>query len=166
MRSRVLSATLDGMPRPPRKKSNPPKRTPPRAAALRDPHATREAQRYEHPIASREAILEWLEERGRPAAIEAIAQAMRGVGEGWMQVISDFDDPEAEFAMLRRLVEQSGRPMTFSLLQREQRPKLWRELKPGTRVVSNSFSMGDEWPPLKAEAVGTFFVYFWTVPKR
>ncbi len=62
------------------------------------------------------------------AELSAIAQAMRGVGEGWMQVISDFDDPEAEFAMLRRLVEQSGRPITFSLLQREQRPKLWREL--------------------------------------
>jgi N-acyl-D-aspartate/D-glutamate deacylase len=30
--------------------------------------------------------------------------------------------------MLRRLVETSGRPMTFSLLQRESRPNLWREL--------------------------------------
>jgi N-acyl-D-aspartate/D-glutamate deacylase len=27
---------------------------------------------------------------------------------GWLQVISDFDDPAPEFAMLRRLVEQSG----------------------------------------------------------
>jgi len=43
---------------------------------VRDPHAAREARRYEHPIASREAILEWLEERGRPAGLEAIAQAV------------------------------------------------------------------------------------------
>ena len=27
---------------------------------------------------------------------------MRGAGAGWLQVVSDFDDPEAEFAMLRR----------------------------------------------------------------
>ena len=53
---------------------------------------------------------------------------MRGVGAGWMQVISDFDDPETEFGILRRVAEGPGRPMTFSLLQREQRPKLWREL--------------------------------------
>ncbi|HST76746.1 MAG TPA: amidohydrolase family protein, partial [Acetobacteraceae bacterium] len=76
------------------------------------------------------------------AELAAIAQAMRGVGEGWMQVISDFDDPEAEFAMLRRLVEQSGRPMTFSLLQREQRPKLWRELLDKVADVNRAgFSM-------------------------
>jgi N-acyl-D-aspartate/D-glutamate deacylase len=53
---------------------------------------------------------------------------MRGAGAGWMQVISDFDDPEMEFGLLRRVAEASGRPMTFSLLQREQRPNLWREL--------------------------------------
>ncbi|MBN9564432.1 MAG: amidohydrolase family protein [Alphaproteobacteria bacterium] len=76
------------------------------------------------------------------AELAAIARAMRGVGEGWMQVISDFDDPEAEFAMLRRLVEQSGRPMTFSLLQREQRPKLWRELLDKVAEVNRAgFSM-------------------------
>ena len=62
------------------------------------------------------------------AELAAIGQAMRGVGAGWMQVISDFDDPEAEFGILRRVAEGSGRPMTFSLLQREQRPTLWREL--------------------------------------
>jgi N-acyl-D-aspartate/D-glutamate deacylase len=62
------------------------------------------------------------------AELAAIGQAMRGVGAGWMQVISDFDDPEVEFGILRRVAEGSGRPLTFSLLQREQRPNLWREL--------------------------------------
>jgi SAM-dependent methyltransferase len=51
-------------------------------------------------------------------------------------------------------------------LNERLRPKLWRELTPGTRVVSNSFSMGDAWPPVKTEQVGDFWVYLWTVPGR
>ena len=34
-----------------------------------------------------------------------------------LQVVSDFADERAEFAMLRRVVEKSGRPLSFSLLQ-------------------------------------------------
>jgi N-acyl-D-aspartate/D-glutamate deacylase len=66
--------------------------------------------------------------RAAEAELAEIGRAMQGVGAGWIQVISDFDDPETEFGILRRVTESSGRPMTFSLLQREQRPKLWREL--------------------------------------
>ncbi len=62
------------------------------------------------------------------AELAEIGRALRDVGAGWMQVISDFDDPEAEFGILRRVLEASGRPMTFSLLQRENRPGLWRDL--------------------------------------
>jgi SAM-dependent methyltransferase len=46
------------------------------------------------------------------------------------------------------------------------RPKLWRELKPGTRVVSNSFAMGDAWRPEKTVPVGDTWIYFWTVPRQ
>jgi SAM-dependent methyltransferase len=42
-------------------------------------------------------------------------------------------------------------------------PRLKAELKPGTRIVSNSFDMGD-WKPEKTVKVGTRTVYFWTVP--
>jgi len=53
------------------------------------------------------------------------------------------------------------------------RPKLLAELKPGTRVVSNTFDMGD-WKPDKEVAVegtdnGTSlsqYLYLWTVPAR
>jgi N-acyl-D-aspartate/D-glutamate deacylase len=62
------------------------------------------------------------------AELAEIGQALRGIGAGWLQVISDFDEPEEEFGLLRRLAEGSGRPMTCSLLQREQRPWLWRFL--------------------------------------
>ena len=43
-------------------------------------------------------------------------------------------------------------------------PKLRRELKPGTRIVSNSFSMGD-WEAEKTIEVDGRTVYFWTIPK-
>ncbi len=44
------------------------------------------------------------------------------------------------------------------------RPKLWKELKPGTRVVSHAFDMGD-WQPEKTEDIDGRKVYFWTIPK-
>ncbi len=51
-------------------------------------------------------------------------------------------------------------------LNERLRPKLWRELQPGTRVVSNSFSMGRAWPPLQTRQVGEYWVYLWRVPER
>jgi N-acyl-D-aspartate/D-glutamate deacylase len=62
------------------------------------------------------------------AELAAIAGALKDVGKGWMQVISDFDDVEAEFSMLRRLVARSGRPMAITILQRDNRPEEWRRL--------------------------------------
>jgi ubiquinone/menaquinone biosynthesis C-methylase UbiE len=50
-------------------------------------------------------------------------------------------------------------------LNERLRPKLWRELKPGTRVVSNSFTMGNSWPPEKTQQVEDTWIYFWTIPK-
>lgn len=43
------------------------------------------------------------------------------------------------------------------------RPKLWRELKPGTRIVSHQFDM-DDWPPEKEELLGGHIMYLWTIP--
>ena len=43
------------------------------------------------------------------------------------------------------------------------RPRLWAELKPGTRIVSHQFDMGDWVPEKKLESNGRI-VYFWTVP--
>jgi SAM-dependent methyltransferase len=45
------------------------------------------------------------------------------------------------------------------------RPKLLRELKPGTRIASHRWRMGD-WQPEKAVRVGDRAVYFWTIPAR
>ena len=45
------------------------------------------------------------------------------------------------------------------------RPRLLRELRPGTRVVSHSFAMGD-WKPDEEKLVDGVHVYLWTIPKR
>jgi ubiquinone/menaquinone biosynthesis C-methylase UbiE len=45
------------------------------------------------------------------------------------------------------------------------RPKLWRELKPGTRVVSHNYDMGD-WKPQRKVRVGLHTVYYWTIPEN
>jgi len=44
-------------------------------------------------------------------------------------------------------------------------PKLRRELKPGTRIVSNSFDMG-EWQPERTIEVDGRTIYYWTMPKQ
>ena len=43
------------------------------------------------------------------------------------------------------------------------RPKLWRELRPGSRVVSHAFDMGD-WKPEQTLDVDGRTVYFWVIP--
>jgi len=55
-----------------------------------------------------------------------MAAANNGAGKGVLQVVSDFNDPAEEFAMLRRIVEASGRPLSFSLLQSPRDPEQWR----------------------------------------
>jgi precorrin-6B methylase 2 len=45
------------------------------------------------------------------------------------------------------------------------RPKLLSELRPGTRIVSHSFDMGD-WEAEKTAEVSGHTIYFWTIPKR
>jgi SAM-dependent methyltransferase len=45
------------------------------------------------------------------------------------------------------------------------RPKLWRDLKPGTRVVSYYWDMGD-WVPEKQIEVDGNPIYLWTIPAR
>ncbi|MCY6494025.1 SAM-dependent methyltransferase [Leptolyngbya sp. GGD] len=45
------------------------------------------------------------------------------------------------------------------------RPKLLSELKPGTRIVSHAFDMGD-WKPERVENVDGRVIYYWTVPEN
>ncbi|MEZ5403036.1 MAG: class I SAM-dependent methyltransferase [Bryobacteraceae bacterium] len=45
------------------------------------------------------------------------------------------------------------------------RPKLLADLKPGTRLVSHAFDMGD-WKPEKEDMIDGRRIYFWTIPER
>lgn len=67
----------------------------------KDPFAEREAQKYERPIASRELIMAYLEEAGKPASFKDIIAAMR------------MDDEEQQIALKRRLraMERDGQVM-------------------------------------------------------
>ena len=42
-------------------------------------------------------------------------------------------------------------------------PKFQRELRPGTRIVSHNFTMGDLWPPDVTQDVDGLTIYLWTV---
>ena len=53
----------------------------------------------------------------------------------------------------------------LSSLNLKLRPKLMRELKPGTRVVSHAFDMGD-WKPERELNVNGRRVFLWTIPKQ
>lgn len=43
------------------------------------------------------------------------------------------------------------------------RPRLWQQLKVGSRVVSHAFDMGNEWPAEKTATVDGRTIYFWTI---
>ena len=45
------------------------------------------------------------------------------------------------------------------------RPKLLRDLKPGSRVVSHEFGMGD-WKPDQEQVVDGARIYLWTIPAK
>ncbi len=62
------------------------------------------------------------------AELTAIARALHEIDAGWLQVISDFDDAESEFAMLRRLTAAAERPMAITILQRDAKPEEWRKI--------------------------------------
>ena len=58
--------------------------------------------------------------------------------------------------------------VTLYLLQslnERLRPKLVRELKPGTRIVSHVFNMGPEWPPQQEAVVERSRIFLWKIPE-
>ncbi|GGB75141.1 MULTISPECIES: N-acyl-D-amino-acid deacylase family protein [Henriciella] len=62
------------------------------------------------------------------AELTGIAMALKDAGKGVLQFVSDFNDPKKEAAMLRRIVEASGRPLSVSLAQSDVAPEGWRAL--------------------------------------
>lgn len=50
-------------------------------------------------------------------------------------------------------------------LNRKLRPKLFRELPPGTVVVSHGFDMGD-WRPERKVRIDASLIFLWTIPEQ
>jgi N-acyl-D-aspartate/D-glutamate deacylase len=103
-----------------------------------------------------------------------IAEALGSLGQGVLQVVSDFLDVDGEFEMLKTVAERSGRPMSISVAQSPMKPDQWRVLldrmaeatangvtmrgQVGTRAVGlllgfeatlNPFMMAPAWAELK-----------------
>lgn len=57
-----------------------------------------------------------------------IARGLQDANKGVLQVVSDFADPVEETGMLRRIVADTRRPLSFSLLQSDRGPDAWKRL--------------------------------------
>jgi N-acyl-D-aspartate/D-glutamate deacylase len=73
--------------------------------------------------------------------LTGIALGLAAADKGVLQVVSDFADVEAEFAMLRRIVEKSGRPLSFSLLQTHSKNGWRRQLAALERANAEGLRM-------------------------
>jgi N-acyl-D-aspartate/D-glutamate deacylase len=68
----------------------------------------------------------------------AIAMGVKDAGRGVLQMITDFDgeDVDSEFALMRRLTAASGRPLSFSLMQKHKNPRGWQRILELTRQAN------------------------------
>jgi N-acyl-D-aspartate/D-glutamate deacylase len=57
-----------------------------------------------------------------------IASAIGETGKGVLQLISDWDDLDAEFNLIQNVTKASGRPLSYTLLQHDFLPQRWREV--------------------------------------
>ncbi|MBB82562.1 MAG: amidohydrolase [Deltaproteobacteria bacterium] len=57
-----------------------------------------------------------------------IAEGLKEAGAGVVEIVGDFPDLEPEFAMVRQMAERSGRPMSVSVAQLNERPEDWRRM--------------------------------------
>jgi N-acyl-D-aspartate/D-glutamate deacylase len=80
--------------------------------------------------------------------LTGVAMGLAAAGKGVLQVVSDFADPREEFAMLRRIVEASGRPLSFSLVQSPRGPDAWKTM---LGALSDATAAG---LPMKAQVAG------------
>ena len=63
------------------------------------------------------------------AEFHGIGAALRRSGGGVFQLLSDFRfGIDEEIALMRRIVERSGRPLSFTLHQRRSAPEAWRHV--------------------------------------
>ncbi|HEY4943433.1 MAG TPA: amidohydrolase family protein [Rhizomicrobium sp.] len=79
------------------------------------------------------------------AELHGIAMGLKDAGSGVIELISDWPDLNQEFSMVRRLVEDSGRPLTLSLAQGHSSANGWRKIM---ALIEKS---SDDGLPIKAQ---------------
>ena len=63
-----------------------------------------------------------------PDEMLGIAAALGEGGRGVFEMVADFADLDGEFALLRQMVEVSGRPMSITVAQSDAAPEQWRRI--------------------------------------
>ncbi|MCZ7537693.1 MAG: amidohydrolase family protein [Acidimicrobiia bacterium] len=91
------------------------------------------------------------------AELVGISHAVGQSGRGVFEVVSDFVGGEGEWALFRRMVETSGRPMSISLAQSDASPEGWR------RALASLDDANAQGLPMKAQvatrAIGVLLGY-------
>lgn len=63
-----------------------------------------------------------------PQELLAIARAMKNVGRGIIEIVSDFVPLEEEFALIHEIATVSQRPVSLALTQTPDQPDAWRRI--------------------------------------
>jgi len=87
--------------------------------------------------------------RAQEQELMGIAMGLKEAGAGMLELVSDWHpDLEGEFAMMRRVVEASGRPLVFSLSQRHDRTTDWLKLLSlSDQAAADGLSIRPVFPP-------------------
>ncbi|MEH3099465.1 N-acyl-D-amino-acid deacylase family protein [Sphingomonas adhaesiva] len=80
--------------------------------------------------------------------MEAIARGLADAGSGVIQWVSDFQEMDEEFSLVRDLTRIAGQPLSFSMVQADVVPNQWREL---TGRLEQAVAEGY---PIKAQIAG------------
>jgi N-acyl-D-aspartate/D-glutamate deacylase len=80
--------------------------------------------------------------------LAGIAQGLGELGKGVLQIISDWEDVDSEFAVLKRMVKESGRPLATTVLQMHSAPDRWRQVMDRIEVAAA------DGLPIKAQVAG------------
>lgn len=95
--------------------------------------------------------------RAREDELTGIAMGLADAGKGFMELVAEWNqpNPREEFAMLRRIAERSGRPILFSLVQRDSELNAWKELLTfADAAINEGLSIR---PVVAARAIGVLF---------
>jgi len=88
--------------------------------------------------------------RAQEAELMGIAMGLKDAGAGFIEMTSDWNtpDPATEFAMVRRIMQASGRPLVFSINQRHDRTEAWKDLlELSTQAVADGLPVRCVAPP-------------------